>query len=136
MKKLISILFAMLFTSVIFAQNVKSAGVTDSDVKNYAKNFNAISKAIEKVKDNEATAIDSILEKNGISGPNRFEKFTMITNCAMVAVYDYSMESDPESAELLKKMGMDPVADIRKLINQKDYDVVYPNAKLLEKALN
>lgn len=131
MKKLVSILFSLLFVAMAFAQEVKSTGITDQDVKNYAKNFKTITKELDKLKDDDFSKIDVILEKNGISGPNRFQKFDMLMKCTEVAVYDYQISSNPETAKLLQSMGMDPLAETRKLINQKDFDVVNANVELL-----
>lgn len=135
MKKFITVLFSLLIATVVFAQEVKSAGVTDSDAKNYAKNFKSISKELEKLNDSDFDKMDAIFSKYGISGPNRFEKFSMITACAEVAVYDYTLASDPSTAAIMKSMGMDPMAETRKRINQKDYDVVNANVELFLKLM-
>ncbi|MCQ2604360.1 MAG: hypothetical protein MJ215_04890 [Spirochaetia bacterium] len=132
MKKIILVLFAFLLTAGAFAQEVKSVGITDSDVKNFAKNFNAIAKEIDKLGDDDASKLESILEKYGISGPGRFQKFVMMMKCSEVAVFDKTMADDPETAKIMKSMGMDPMAKTRSLINQKDFDVVNANVDLLK----
>ena len=145
MKKLISVLFASLFCAcMIFAQSktAPSVGLTDSDVKNFAKNYSKIEKYLDKVGDSEAEFVktDSFLGTMGISGPNRIHKVFVITTAMTPAVAEYEMQKDPEAAALLKSMGLDPLAQVKaqidETVNEKDYSVVMANSKLLQKIVD
>ena len=48
MKKFFTFCLLAVFSAVLFAQNAKSVGVTDSDVKNWAKNLPTIVKEFDK----------------------------------------------------------------------------------------
>lgn len=142
MKKLISVLFACLFCAcMIFAQSktAPSAGVTDADVKNFAKNYSKIEKYLDKVGDSEAEVLktENFLETMGISGPNRIRKVVVITIAMTPAVAEYEMQKDPEAAAMVKSMGIDPLAGLKtqvdEMVNEKDYNVVMANSKLLQK---
>ena len=139
------VLFTLCFSLafVLFAEP-KSTGITDSDVKNYAKNFDSIQKELDKLgvltDDNgiQATAkqkadIDKILQKYGISGSNCIEKFGMISACATVLVGE--SELDAESIALMKTFGMDPLAELKKYTNSKDFAVVQANSKAVVNAV-
>jgi cytochrome c556 len=139
------VLFTLCFSLafVLFAEP-KSTGITDSDVKNYAKNFDSIQKELDKLgvltDDNgiQATAkqkadIDKILQKYGITGANCIEKFGMISACATVLVGE--SELDAESIALMKSFGMDPMAELKKYTNSKDFEVVKANAKAVVNAV-
>ena len=145
MKKLISVLFASLFCAcMIFAQSKTAPSVvlTDSDVKNFAKNYSKIEKYLDKVGDSEAEFVktESFLETMGISGPNRIHKVFVITTAMTPAVAEYEMQKDPEAAALLKSMGLDPLAQVKvqidETVNEKDYSVVMANSKLLQKIVD
>ena len=66
--------------SAMHAQSAKSVGLSDSDVKNWAKNCVSIQKEFEKlgidtndsftVSASEKQNAETILQKNGISNPN------------------------------------------------------------------
>ena len=140
------IVFASLFialTASLFAEPA-STGITDSDVKNWAKNLNPMVKELQAlgVWTNDsinATAkqkanVDDVLHKYGISGSNCIDKFGMITSCAVVVIA--ANDIDPESAALLKAFGMDPLADLKKNCNSKDYAVVEANSKAVVNAYN
>ena len=139
------VVFLMCFTLVasLFAEPA-STGVTDSDVKNWAKNLNSIVKELQTLgvwsgDSINATAsqknkVDGVLNKYGISGSNCMDKFGMITSCAIVVIA--ASELDPQSAAVLKAMGMDPMAELKKNINSKDYAVVEANSKAVIKAYN
>ena len=78
--------------------------------------------------------VDDVLHKYGISGSNCIDKFGMITSCAVVVIA--ANDIDPESAALLKAFGMDPLADLKKNCNSKDYAVVEANSKAVVNAYN
>ena len=142
-KKIVIVGVFMALTASLFAEPA-SAGITDSDVKNWAKNLNPMVKELQAlgVWTNDsinATAkqkanVDDVLHKYGISGTNCIEKFGMITSCAVVVIA--ANDLDPESAALLKAFGMDPLADLKKNCNSKDYAVVEANSKAVVNAYN
>ena len=128
-KKLVTVTVCLALAMSLFAEPA-STGITDSDVKNYAKNINSIAKELNALgvwtnNSINATAkqknsVDAVLNKYGISGSNCIEKFSMITSCAVVLVAE--SELDEQSITLLKSLGMDPTAELKKNINSKDYD--------------
>ena len=142
-KKIVIVGVFMALTASLFAEPA-SAGITDSDVKNWAKNLNPMVKELQAlgVWTNDsinATAkqkanVDDVLHKYGISGTNCIEKFGMITSCAIVIIA--ANDIDPESAALLKALGMDPMVELKKNCNSKDYAVVEANSKAVIKAYN
>lgn len=145
MKKLFSVIVALFLGFTLFAQTVPSTGLTDKDVKNFAKNYPTLVKQMEKyekIEDYSSLAalaaygdVEAILEKVGISGPNRCEKLSMICYCLGVAIAE--QEIDEETLALMKMYGMeDPTASIRALINDKDYKIVKANFDILVKALD
>lgn len=134
MKKLISILFTLFLTTMIFAQ-AASAGITDKDVKNYAKNYKKIVKLLESANDNSDVAkINAEFEKLGISGPNSLYKVTVITSCATAALQQYTIETNPALASMYATMGIN-VTDLAADKNPDDYAVVYANIELLVAAM-
>lgn len=144
MKKFFIFCLLAVFSAALFAQNAKSTGVTDSDVKNWAKNLPTIVKEFDKIgidpADSYLEAIDekekveNVLQKNGISGPDRIAKFETIVRSA--AILKIEAELDEDSKEMMKLMNMDPTAELKKNINQKDYDVVAANSKAVIKAMD
>ncbi len=144
MKKFFTFCLLAVFSAVLFAQNAKSVGVTDSDVKNWAKNLPSIIKEFDKIgidpadsyleAINEKEEVENVLQKNGISGPDRIAKFETIVRSA--AILKIEAELDEDSKEMMKLMNMDPTAELKKNINQKDYDVVAANSKAVIKAMD
>ena len=49
MKKFISIIAAIFICTCVFAQNAKSTGLTDGDVKSFCQNYSKIYTELEKV---------------------------------------------------------------------------------------
>ena len=143
LKKLVIAGVLMIFAATLFAEPA-STGVTDSDVKNWAKNLNSIVKELDSlgvwtgdsinVSAKQKASVDGVLNKYGISGSNCIEKFGMITSSAVVVVA--ANDLDPQSAALLQALGMDPMAELKKNINSKDYAVVEANSKAVVKAYN
>lgn len=139
------VIFLMCFSLVasLFAEPA-STGLTDSDVKNWAKNLNTIVKELQALgvwtdetinaTAKQKNAVDAVLQKNGISGANCIDKFGMISSCAAVVIA--ASELDAQSAALLKAMGMDPMAEFKKNVNSKDYAVVEANSKAVVNAYN
>ena len=144
MKKLIAFVAALFVSAILFAQNVPSVNLKDSDVKNWAKNCVSIQKELDKlgIDDDytysEAIAgkadMEKVLEKNGISGPNPINKYATIMQCA--AVLKAESELDEDSIAMMKLMKIDPIGDLKKNINPKDYDVVSSNSKAVLKAVD
>ncbi len=145
MKK-IAAFFAMVFLAVgMFAQSAPSTGLTDKDVKNFIKNYPAFLKEVEKLdavddySDLAALAaygdIERILDKIGLSGNNKAEKFQMIGACA--ALIAAEQEMDAETLAMFKAFGLeDPLAFLKEQVNDKDYKVVKSNYAELAKLLD
>lgn len=144
MKKIFSLVVSLLMAFSLFAQNVKSVGLSDSDVKNWAKNCVSIQKEFEKIgidtNDSFTVAVsekqkaESILQKYGISNPNSIEKYSMILQCA--AILKAESELDEQSKAMMKLLKVDPLGDLKKNINSKDYNVVASNSKAVLKAVD
>lgn len=142
LKKVTALLIAVSCSLALFAEPA-STGLTDSDVKNFAKNYVAIYEALDDYgfssitnfsgKVSDLASAEAILGKFGISGPNRVEKLSMIGKCLVVVAYDTEIEKDPAGALMLKKLGMDPIAEQRAQTNSKDLKVVKANYSSLEK---
>ena len=128
----------------LYAQNSKPVGLSDSDVKNWTKNCVSIQKEFEKIgidtNDSFTVAVsekqkaESILQKYGISNPNSIEKYSMILQCA--AILKAESELDEQSKAMMKLMKVDPLGDLKKTINSKDYNVVASNSKAVLKAVD
>ena len=144
MKKIFSLVVSLLMVFSLYAQNVKSVGLTDSDVENWAKNSVSIQKEFEKIgidtKDsftvatNEKQKAESILQKYGISSPNSIEKYSIILQSAVILKAE--SELDEQSKAMMKLMKVDPLGDLKKNINSKDYNVVASNSKAVLKAVD
>ena len=140
-KRFLTVCLMLAVTLSLFAEPA-STGLTDSDVKNWAKNLNSIVKDLQNLgvwsgdsinaSVSQKNKVDAVLNKYGISGSNCIDKFGMITTCAIVVVA--ASELDAQSAALLKAMGMDPMAELKKNCNSKDYAVVEANSKAVAKA--
>lgn len=136
MKKLITVLAVLAMTFSMFAQNVKSTGLKDSDVKSWIKNYAAIQKDVDKlgidVNNVSATSAatrktaEDILEGYGISGPGSLDKYAMICQCAAVLVTEKQLS--PEMMAMFKMFGQDPLAEVKANTNDRDYAVVAANA--------
>ena len=144
MKKIFLALISLIMAFSLYAQNSKPVGLSDSDVKNWAKNCVSIQKEFEKIgidtNDSFTVAVsekqkaESILQKYGISNPNSIEKYSMILQCA--AILKAESELDEQSKAMMKLMKVDPLGDLKKTINSKDYNVVASNSKAVLKAVD
>lgn len=150
MKKLFSILvLAVFFTGIVVAQtaegfSVSDLGITDSDCKNFAKNYKKIEKALEKLnadldsgsvaEGKEMEECNKVLAKNGISGPNEYLKGIGIMNAYSVVSYELELDKDRLSKAVMKKSKVDPTAAIKAAIGKKDYEAVKKNYKALAEA--
>ena len=135
MKKIVFLLALFTLTFTCFAQEAKPTGLTDKDVQAFCKNYDNIYFEMDNLGIDmhnpqsimEAEAEDSkaskILNKYGISGKNSFEKVKAICYGYAVEYYD-SFTSDPQTALLLKKLGKDPMAEIRTKVADADQAVV------------
>lgn len=148
MKKLLFAFTAFAVASTAFAQNAKSAGITDGDVKNWAKNLKAIEIDFDNAgisRDDIASAskqdkakAEAILQKHGIAAPNRVNKFAMINQCATLVMAESGAVAgmDANTMAMLKQMGVDPFAELKQNTNQKDCKVVKVNEKAVIAAMN
>lgn len=144
MKKSFSLLISLLMVLSLYAQNAKSVGLSDSDVKNWAKNCVSIQKEFEKLgidaddtfsaAMNEKEKAEKILQKYGISNPNSIDKYAIILQSA--AVLKTESELDEQSKAMMKLMKVDPLGELKKNINSKDYNVVASNSKAVLKAVD
>ena len=102
MKKLIAFVAAVFVSAMLFAQNVPSVNLKDSDVKNWAKNCVSIQKELDKLGIDEdytyteaiagKAEAEKVLEKNGISGPNPIDKYATILQCAAILKAEAEMD--------------------------------------------
>lgn len=148
MKKLLFAFTAFAVASTAFAQNAKSTGITDGDVKNWAKNLKAIEIDFDSAgisrddiagasKQDKAKA-EAILQKHGIAAPNRVNKLAMINQCATLVMAESGTMAgmDANTMAMLKQMGVDPFAELKQNTNQKDCKVVKANEKAVIAAMN
>lgn len=148
MKKLLLAFTALSLASTAFAQNAKSAGITDADVKNWAKNLKQIDREFSDAdisRDDIASAskqdkakAEAILQKHGIAAPNRVNKLAMINQCATLVMAESGTVAgmDANTMAMLKQMGVDPFAELKQNTNQKDCKVVKANEKAVIAAMN
>lgn len=143
MKKFVVLITSLFLTLGLFAQNAPSTGLTDKDVKNFIKNYPAFVKEVDRLDANQSDLsvlatygeIELILEKVGLSGPNRADKLAMIGYS--LAVCAIEQEMDAETLAMMKAFGMaDPAASIRPYVNEKDYKIVKNNYAALAKVLD
>ena len=148
MKKIIIVCLMAVIATAAFAQSEPSAGLTDSDVTSFSKNFGTIKAELEKlgidVQDTDSVAdaksaeakVNSILNKNGISGSNPVNKLKAIAFGYAVEKYEATMAEDPQAAQIIKSMGVDPIADVRKEVAPEDCKVVKKHLNELQKAFD
>ncbi|MBQ7159114.1 MAG: hypothetical protein IJS09_06810 [Treponema sp.] len=147
-KKTIGMILALFLAVFVYAEP-KSTGLTDSDVKNWAKNLNAIEKELDdaglssdgivQASKKQRAAAEKILQKYGISAPNSIEKYAMINQCGTVLMAESGSGMDgvdANSLAMMKSMGIDPFAQLKANISSKDYKVVQANEKAVLKAMN
>lgn len=144
MKKIFVLFVSLAVAFSLYAQNVASVGFTDSDVKNWAKNCVSIQKELEKIgidsPDSVSVAVaekgiaESILQKYGISNPNCIEKLISIMHCATVLKAESQL--DEQTKAMMKAMNIDPLAELKKNINSKDYAIVSSNSKAVINAVD
>ncbi len=143
MKKPLILITALFTVSAAFAQNAKSTNVTDADVKSWIKNQKQIESdlneaglsrdGITAASAQEKAKAETILQKHGISAPNSINKYAMINQCATLVLAENGVGSsiDPKTMAMLKKMNVDPFAELRANTNQKDCKVVKGNEKAI-----
>lgn len=124
MKKLFFLCIVIFVASFAFAEPA-CINLTDSDVANFAKNYSAIMNAMYSSPSSDMA--DRILEKNGISGPNRNKKFDILGYGVSAVVTESQI--DEQTAKRMKAMGVDPFAQLTKGINSQDYAVIKKHAK-------
>ena len=109
------------------AGNAASTNLTSSDVRNFIDNYDAIYVLMNDDSNNMSyDDFEAELDSYGISGPDRAKKVAMIVSCESVLMYDAELQADPDTAKLLKSMGMDPIADLRAQTNEADMATVKP----------
>lgn len=148
MKRLLILATTCAMASAAFAQNAKSAGITDADVKSWAKNLKQIDREFDDAgfsrddiagasKQDKAKA-EAILQKHGIAAPNRVNKLAMINQCATLVMAESGAMAgmDANTMAMLKQMGVDPFAELKQNTNQKDCKVVKTNEKAVIAAMN
>ena len=143
MEKKLILFASLIVASAAFAQNAKSTGVTDADVKSWIKEQKQIESDLNAAglsRDDIAGAsaqdkakAETILQKHGISAPNSIEKYAMINQCASLVLAENGFGSgiDPNTMAMLKKMNVDPFAELKANTNQKDCKVVKGNEKAI-----
>ena len=151
MKKLLILATTCAMASAAFAQNAKSAGITDTDVKSWAKNYKQIQNEFSDAgisldeagfsRDDIATTskqdkakAETILQKYGIAAPNRLNKLAMINQCASLVMAEANI--DANTMATLKQMGVDPFAELKQNTNQKDCKIVKANEKAVIATMN
>jgi Tfp pilus assembly protein PilP len=148
MKKIIIMCLMLVIATGTFAQSAPSAGLTDSDVTSFSKNYGTIKAELEKlgidVQDTDSVAdaknaeakVNSILNKNGISGNNPVNKLKAIAFGYAVEKYEATMAEDPQTAQIIRSMGVDPIANVRKEVAPEDCKVVKKHLNELQKAFD
>ena len=148
MKKIIIMCLMAALAVAAFAQSAPSAGLTDSDVTSFSKNYGTIKAELEKlgidVQDTDSVAdaknaeakVNSILNKNGISGNNPVNKLKAIAFGYAVEKYEATMAEDPQTAQIIRSMGVDPIANVRKEVAPEDCKVVKKHLNELQKAFD
>ena len=148
MKKLTLIFAAIFICTCLFAQNAKSVGLTDSDVKSFCKNYSNIYTELQKVgvvvTDTESLAlsasqqvtVNKVLNKYGVTGSNAYDKVVAIAYGYAVGKYDETLSADPQTAALMKSFGMDPMAEIRAKVADNDQKIVNNNMAALTKVFD
>lgn len=148
MKKSLILITAFITASAAFGQNAKSAGVTKTDVQSWIKNqkqiqqgFNEAGISCDDVANasaQEKAKAESIIKASGITAPKRIEKYAMINQCAALVLAENGAGSgiDPNTMAMLKKMNVDPFAELRANTNQKDCDIVKAYEKAIVSVMN
>lgn len=148
MKKPLILITAFITASAAFGQNAKSTGITKTDVQSWIKNQKQIQQDfneegiscddIANASAQEKAKAESILKPTGIAAPKRIEKYAMINQCATLVLAENGAGSgiDPNTMAMLKKMNVDPFAELRANTNQKDCKVVKANEKAIVNLMN
>ncbi len=136
MKKTLLLFTVLSLTFALFAQDAKTTGLTDKDLQAFCNNYDKIYHEMDNLGIDmqdpqsvmEAEESDSkaskVLNKYGISGKNSFEKVKVICYGYAVEYYDLNLEKNPQAALLLKKLGKDPMAEIRSKVTEEDQTVI------------
>ena len=136
MKKLLVLMTFLGLAFSLFAQDAKATGLSDKDVDAFCKNYQSIYNAMDKlgidmqnpssIMEAEAagSSASKTLNKYGISGKNSFDKLKAICYGYAVNYYDATFSSDPRTALLLKKLGKDPMAEVRNKVAEADLNIV------------
>lgn len=126
MKKLLLILLVLISGGLLFAEPA-AVGITDSDVSNFVKNYSSIQKSVNS--NTTETQLDTILEKNGISGNNRVEKYSILVQGMTIVVAESEMDAD--SLAMLESLGVNPLKKLYENVNSNDLIVIRKYSKQL-----
>ena len=137
MKKLFTVFLALTLVFCVFAETTQVKPVlTEKDVSSFVKNFSKIRSELEKlevdIEDAQglmaATAVagkaQGILNKYGLTGENAFDKLRAIAYAYALESYDLALKADPQTAQMLKSLNMDPMAEVRNLVAPSDCEIV------------
>lgn len=101
MKKFFLLCYLVLICSVFFPQTIVSQKLTDQDIENFINNYEKITNELHEYISNsinefsgiifESEISEEILQKYGISGPNRSEKMKILTSCIEI-IYEMNEE--------------------------------------------
>ncbi len=148
MKKILFVCLALFMAAAAFSQSAKATGLTDSDVTSFCKNFKKLESDFKKLgldlEDREGVVaavqadkkVIEVLNKNGITGGNAVDKLKALGYGYAVECYDDTLAKDPETAAMVKNLGIDPIAEARKLVADADKNVVKRHLKELKKVFN
>lgn len=134
---------------IVFAQGAKSTGLTDGDIKSFCKNYEKILSDLEEydsyiqaneigsivIADSVKPKVSAILNKHGISGKNSAEKFQAIICGYAFVTYEDAISANPQTAVVLKAMGIDPISMLRPLVSDSDCAVIKKHADELSEVL-
>ena len=140
-KKVLFFLCAIFVLFPVFSQEerqVESIGLTDSDMKNFIKNYSKIDAELEKLnydmdtlddsqsQEENAIILEELFRKYGISGPSALAKVILIHTDFILEHADRGLTLDPLTSALLKKASGDEdvFGGLRQTVNQQDYDLV------------
>lgn len=150
MKKAAWILTLFIAAAVLFAQNAPSTGLSDKDVKNFAKNYRKIERMLDKydVEDfddddfltsiRDYDAVEAALEKYGVSGPNAVEKVSMIGTCMSYISLEKRFERISRNAQMSRDFEKfsNVFSGLKTYVNEDDCAVVRNNFATLSKVVD
>ena len=137
MKKLFAVFISLTFIFCAFAETTQAKPIlSDNDVSSFVKNFDKIRAELEKleidIEDPQSLVamnvavekIQNILNKYGITGKDGFDKIKAIAYAYALEQYNLALEADPQTAQMVKSLNIDPMAEVRKLVAPSDCEIV------------